>query len=69
MVRIRRRDQEQPAAAPEDLPVPWVERQGQSPIVGSVDLSLADKPLWLSTNTGLWRVAADAGNFLAARPL
>jgi hypothetical protein len=51
--------EKQPAAAPEDLHVPWVDSQGQSPIVGSVDLNPADDSLWLSTNTGLWRVAAD----------
>src|SRR5215218_471768 len=51
--------QEEMAAAPEDLAVPWVDPQGQTPIVGAVDVNPADDSLWFSTNTGTWRVPAE----------
>jgi hypothetical protein len=51
-------DEEQ-ATNPEELAVPWVDPNGQSPIVGSIDVNPADDALWISTNTGLFRVAAD----------
>jgi hypothetical protein len=50
---------EETATAPQDLAVPWVDPQGQSPIVGAVDINPADDSLWFSTNTGVWRVPAD----------
>ena len=48
------------AAAPETLSVPWIDPSGPTPLVGSLDVNRADKSIWLSTNTGLWRLAADA---------
>jgi hypothetical protein len=51
--------EDEPATSAEELAVPWVDPNGQSPIVGSVDVNPADDSLWLSTNTGLFRVAAD----------
>jgi hypothetical protein len=53
------RTEEEPATSTADLAVPWVDPDGQSPIVGSVDVNPADDSLWLSTNTGLFRVAAN----------
>jgi hypothetical protein len=51
-------DDEQ-AADPEQLAVPWVDPDGPSPIVGSVDVNPADDSLWFSTNTGMFRVPPD----------
>jgi hypothetical protein len=50
--------EEESAAVPEDLAVPWVDPDGVTPIVGAVDVNPADDSVWLSTNTGLWRVGA-----------
>jgi hypothetical protein len=44
------------AVDPQSLAVPWVDPDGVTPIVGSVDVNPADDTVWLSTNTGLWRV-------------
>jgi photosystem II stability/assembly factor-like uncharacterized protein len=52
--------EEEPGGDPSDLRVPWVDPDGVSPIVGSVDVNPADDSLWLSTNTGLFRVAPGA---------
>ena len=49
-------DEEEAAGAPESLRVPWVDPDGVSPIVGSVDVNPADDSLWMSTNTGLFRL-------------
>jgi hypothetical protein len=46
---------------PQGLAVPWVNPDGVSPIVGSIDVNLADDSVWLSTNTGMWRVPAEGG--------
>lgn len=46
---------------PQSLAVPWVDPDGVTPVVGSVDVNPADDALWLSTNTGLWRVPAEGG--------
>src|SRR4051794_15168409 len=35
---------------------PWVDPQGVSPIVGSLDVNPADGSLWLASNTGLFRL-------------
>jgi hypothetical protein len=45
---------------PATLRVPWIDPDGVSPIVGSLDVNPADGSLWLATNTGLWRVASGA---------
>ena len=42
-----------------ELAVPWVDPQGVTPIVGSVDVNPVDDSIWFSTNTGLWRVPPD----------
>ena len=52
---------EEAATAPQDLAVPWVDPDGAVPVVGSVDVDPADDSVWLSTNTGLWRVPAEGG--------
>jgi hypothetical protein len=46
---------------PQQLPVPWVDPQGVTPIVGAVDVNPADDSVWFSTNTGTWRVPPDGG--------
>ena len=54
-------DPEQEAATdPQDLAVPWIDPEGLSPLVGSIDVNPADDSVWFSTNTGLWRVPAGA---------
>ena len=40
-----------------ELAVPWIDPDGQDPIVGAVDVNPADGSIWMSTNTGLFRVA------------
>jgi photosystem II stability/assembly factor-like uncharacterized protein len=37
--------------------VPWIDPAGQDPIVGALDVNPADDSVWMSTNTGLFRVA------------
>jgi hypothetical protein len=54
--------QQQAVTDPQDLPVPWIDGQGVTPIVGSVDVNPADDSVWLSTNTGMWRVPPDGGD-------
>ena len=36
--------------------VPWIDPDGQDPIVGAVDVNPADGSVWMSTNTGLFRI-------------
>ncbi|MGH2946012.1 MAG: WD40/YVTN/BNR-like repeat-containing protein [Solirubrobacteraceae bacterium] len=45
------------ASPAQDLRVPWLDPDGVTPIVGSVDVNPADESIWLSTNTGMFRVA------------
>jgi photosystem II stability/assembly factor-like uncharacterized protein len=40
-----------------DLAVPWIDPDGTDPVVGAVDVNPADGSVWMSTNTGLFRVA------------
>jgi hypothetical protein len=47
---------EQEASAPSELAVPWIDPDGQDPIVGAVDVNPADDSVWMSTNTGLFRI-------------
>jgi hypothetical protein len=55
-------DPEQEATSdPQDLAVPWVDAQGVTPTVGSVDINPADDSVWFSSNTGMWRVPSDGG--------
>jgi hypothetical protein len=54
-------DEEAQTTDAADLRVPWVDPDGVSPIVGSVDVNPADDSLWFSTNTGLFRVGSGSG--------
>jgi hypothetical protein len=47
----------EPAA---DLAVPWVDPDGDPPIVGSLTLNPADGTLFMATNTGLFRIPEGA---------
>jgi hypothetical protein len=49
-----------PAPAPAQLRVPWLDPEGQSPVVGALDVNPADDALWLSTNTGMFRLPRGA---------
>jgi len=42
------------------LAVPWVDPDGDTPIVGSLSVNPADSTLFMGTNTGLFRIADDA---------
>jgi photosystem II stability/assembly factor-like uncharacterized protein len=43
-----------------DLTVPWVDPDGDAPIVGSLSVNPADSSLFMGTNTGLFRVPEGA---------
>lgn len=53
--------EQQSAVDPTSLAVPWIDPEGVTPVVGSVDVNPADDSVWFSTNTGLWRVTPDGG--------
>lgn len=40
-----------------ELAVPWIDPEGQDPLVGAVDVNPADGSIWMSTNTGMFRIA------------
>jgi hypothetical protein len=40
-----------------ELAVPWIDPEGEDPAVGAIDVNPADGSVWMSTNTGLFRVA------------
>jgi hypothetical protein len=42
------------------LAVPWLNPEGDFPVVGSLTVNPADGMLWMSTNTGLFRVPGGA---------
>jgi hypothetical protein len=42
------------------LAVPWVDPDGDPPIVGSLTVNPADSALFMATNTGLFRIPEDA---------
>ena len=44
------------AEASSDLAVPWLDPDGEFPVVGSLAVNPADGVLWMATNTGLFRV-------------
>jgi hypothetical protein len=48
------------ASDPASLRTPWIDPDGVTPIVGSLDVNPRDGSLWLATNTGLWRVGSGA---------
>src|SRR5688572_8574144 len=39
--------------------VPWIDPDGEFPIVGSLAINPADDTLWISSNTGLFRVPGE----------
>jgi photosystem II stability/assembly factor-like uncharacterized protein len=43
-----------------DLAVPWIDPDGDPPIVGSLSVNPADKTLFMATNTGLFQVPKGA---------
>lgn len=43
-----------------DLAVPWVDPDGDPPIIGSVTVNPADSTLFMATNTGLFRIQEGA---------
>lgn len=45
---------------PADLAVPWIDPDGDPPIVGSLTVNPADKTLFMATNTGLFRIPEGA---------
>ena len=45
---------------PSELAVPWIDPDGDPPIVGSLTVNPADKTLFMATNTGLFRVPEGA---------
>jgi len=44
-----------------DLAVPWIDPDGDPPIVGSLSVNPADQTLFMATNTGLFRIPEGAG--------
>jgi Sortilin, neurotensin receptor 3, len=42
--------------APAELAVPWIDPDGDPPIVGSLSVNPADSTLFMATNTGLFRI-------------
>jgi hypothetical protein len=49
------------AVDPQSLAVPWIDPDGVTPVVGSVDVNPADDAVWFSTSTGVWRVPPEGG--------
>jgi photosystem II stability/assembly factor-like uncharacterized protein len=50
-------DDDEPAGEPASrLAVPWLDPDGEFPVVGSLAVNPADGVLWMATNTGLFRV-------------
>ena len=47
-------------AAASELAVPWVDPDGDPPIVGSLSVNPADSVLYMGTNTGLFRIPEGA---------
>ena len=48
---------EEQASDASELAVPWIDPNGQDPIVGALDVNPADDSIWMSTNTGLFKIA------------
>jgi photosystem II stability/assembly factor-like uncharacterized protein len=46
--------------APAELAVPWIDPDGDPPIVGSLTVNPADQTLFMATNTGLFRIPEGA---------
>jgi hypothetical protein len=48
---------EDQASDASELAVPWIDPNGQDPVVGALDVNPADESVWMSTNTGLFKLA------------
>jgi hypothetical protein len=53
-------EEDAPTAAASGLAVPWVDPDGDPPIVGSLSVNPADEALYMGTNTGLFRIPEGA---------
>ena len=53
-------EEESPATETSGLAVPWVDPDGDPPIVGSLSVNPADSTLFMGTNTGLFRIPEGA---------
>lgn len=53
-------EEEPPVTEPSGLAVPWVDPDGDPPIVGSLSVNPADSTLYMGTNTGLFRIPEGA---------
>jgi photosystem II stability/assembly factor-like uncharacterized protein len=49
-------EEESPATETSALAVPWVDPDGDPPIIGSLSVNPADSTLFMGTNTGLFRI-------------
>lgn len=54
-------EEESPATETSALAVPWVDPDGDPPIIGSLSVNPADSTLFMGTNTGLFRIPDGAG--------
>jgi photosystem II stability/assembly factor-like uncharacterized protein len=52
--------EQETASGGEDLRVPWLDPDGVTPIIGALDVNPADDSLWLSSNTGMFRLEPGA---------
>ena len=53
--------EDEQASESSELAVPWIDPEGQDPVVGALDVNPSDGSIWMSTNTGLFRVAEGSG--------
>ena len=53
-------EEESPATETSALAVPWVDPDGDPPIIGSLSVNPADSTLFMGTNTGLFRISDGA---------
>jgi len=52
-------DEGEGAEAEAPLAVPWLDPDGELPVVGSLAVNPGDGELWMSSNTGLFRIPGD----------
>jgi hypothetical protein len=52
-------DEEAGGEQPAELAVPWLDPDGEFPIVGSLAINPKDDTLWIASNTGLFRVPGE----------
>lgn len=53
-------DESDAGGTPAELAVPWIDPDGDPPIVGSLTVNPADQTLFMATNTGLFRIPEGA---------